>query len=430
MSLYKQINGKNNDRDFLEKKRKYITDPVKTDGGKLVGSSACFSEHGIDDWISVKKAYHTTGGKQGEHITISLTPERVNVSNEKYMIVAEEIAKSLFGGYNCIYALHIDSTYRHFHFLINSVSYIDGKRFHSSKSDLANTRLAVNRVLEKHNFDIIRASTDTMIDETPYDLENGFEVLEITDDKPYEDPFKDILVEDIDDEELYDYLDGKKPKNEGEYFIMNYNGSSVNNKNTFETAPAANTTHWIAPQPVQSYPPQYIPQYAAQPVPLYMTQPAPQYLPQIPPQYSMQLAQQYPMLPESQYTQQSAYQYIFQPTPQYSPQPEYQYTPQPGQPAQTPPVAFPTMMLNFSSRITINATQSTTIQEIKDYLNAATPKVSSSNLFKYAVVMASELERRNIQMNIEANLFPDITINMTGADDDSDENKVIDVEQD
>ncbi|MCI6561611.1 MAG: hypothetical protein MR434_09475, partial [Ruminococcus sp.] len=72
----------------------------------------------------------------------------------------------------------------------------------------------------------------------------------------------------------------------------------------------------------------------------------------------------------------------------------------------------------------------TTIQEIKDYLNAVTPKVSSSNLFKYAVAMASELERRNIQMNIEANLFPDITINMTGADDDSDENKVIDVEQD
>lgn len=310
------------------------------------------------------------------------------------------------------------------------MSYIDGKRFHSSKSGLANTRLAVNRILEKHNFDIIRASTDTMIDETPYDLENGFEVLEITDDKPYEDPFKGILVEDIDDEEFYDYLDGRKPKNEGENFIMNNNGSSVSNENALATVPAANKTPLTAPQPIQSYPPQYIPQYAAQPVPLYMTQPAPQYLPQFPPQYQMQPAQQYPMLPESQYTQHYAYQYAAQPTPQYSQQPESQYTPQPGQPAQIPPVAFPTMMLNFSSRITINATQFTTIQEIKDYLNAVTPKVNSSNLLKCAAAMASELERRNIHMNIEANLFPEFTINMADTDDDSDENKVIDVEQD
>lgn len=393
MSIYRIINGKNNNRDFLERKRNYISDPVKTDNGKLVGTSACLAEHGIDDWISVKKAYHKSDGKQGEHITISLTPDRKSVSNEEYMQVAEEVANLLFQDYNCIYAVHIDSTYRHIHFLINSVSYVDGKRFHSSKSDLASTKAAVNRILERHNFDIISSSTDTMIDDTPYDLENGFEVLEITDDKPYEESFKDILVDTSDDEEFYDYLDGKNPEekkkqphiisvsefekiysnpyndygfneeynsynhydeNKGEKSKMFNFDTFRNNENTTETVPAVNNT-------------QVTPQTGSLPV----------------------------------------------------------------QTAQNNPAAFPTMMLNFSPKITINATPTTTVQDIKTYLNAATPKINSSNSLKCAVGMAAELDRRNIHMNIEANIFPDITINVVEPDNSNSglsNGDVIDVE--
>jgi mobilisation protein len=374
MSIYRVINGKNNDLDFLEKKRKYITDDVKTDGGKLVGTSACLYEHGIDDWISVKKAYHKSNGKQGEHIALSITPDRKNVSNEEYLQIAEEVADLLFQDYNCIYAVHIDSTYRHIHFLLNSVSYVDGKRFHSSKSDLAQTRAAVNRILERHNFDIISSSTDNMIDDTPYDLESGFEPLEITDDKPYEDPFKDILIDFDDDNELYDYLDGKtskakkKPRvtivpkyeespennseNKGEKINMFNYDVFKNNGNVSTAVPAVNTPSQDLSQPVV-------------------------------------------------------------------------------QAAQESPVAFPTMILNFNPKITINATPDTTAQDIRNYLNAATPKINSTNSLKCAVGMASELDSRNIHMNIEANLFPDITINFVEPDKSdnspSDEN-VIDIE--
>ena len=41
MSIIRHVDGKNNDRDFLEKKKDYITDSVKTDNGELVGSHAC-----------------------------------------------------------------------------------------------------------------------------------------------------------------------------------------------------------------------------------------------------------------------------------------------------------------------------------------------------------------------------------------------------
>ena len=405
MSLYRHINGKNNDRAFLEKKRKYITDPVKTDGGKLVGASACLSEHGIDDWISVKKAYYKNNGKQGEHITISLTPDRKSVRNEVYLKVAQEVAENIFKDYNCIYAVHIDSTYRHIHLLLNSVSYVDGKRFHSSKSDLAETRLAVNKILEKHHFDTIRASTDTMIDETPYDLSDGFDALEITEDQPDKEPFKDILIDASDDAELYDYLNGKKPKEK--------------EKNFHVTPVPVDET--IDSDPYDSY--NYSSNVAYHNFNCYGEFPA------LNVNYSCESDNKNKGEKSKMFTHD-----VFKNEETTSnTAPAVHPTPQ----AVTQPVdtcdnlsAFPTMKLNFGPKITINAAPSTSEQDVKNYINAATPKIHSSNVLNCAVSMASELDRRNIHMNIEANIFPDITINVIddNKNDGFNEGEAIDID--
>lgn len=88
------------------------------------------------------------------------------------------------------------------------------------------------------------------------------------------------------------------------------------------------------------------------------------------------------------------------------------------------------MKLNFGPKITINAAPATSAQDIKNYINAATPKIHSSNVLNCAVSMASELDRRNIHMNIEANIFPDITINVIddNKNDGFNEGEVIDID--
>lgn len=400
MSVYRHINGKNNDREFLKKKLDYITDPVKTNGGKLVGSYACMSEHGIDDWLMVKKVHHKSGGKQGEHIVLSLTPDRKSVSDEEYMKVAEEVAECVFHGYNCIYSVHTDSKTRHMHFLVNSVSFETGLRYHSSKSDLAATKATVNRVLGKHGFDIIRSNAENMIDNTPYDLEKGMEVLEITDDKPDKNPFVDILVDASDDEEFFGINETKEPSevnppvqqdfpwehkenyyedncydyppnhfgmdNNYNYYEREYptmmNNNSVFGANSFNPTPA-NT------------------QFAAQPVSIS----AP---------------------PALQQTAQNAVAPYNQSNSEYY------------------PAAYPTMTLNLAPKITINAPASATCEQLKSYLNAATPKLNSSNSLKCAVVMAEELNKRGVPMNIETNIFPDVVLNIGTDYDDS---SVIDI---
>ena len=195
MSIYRHINGKNNDRDFLHKKKDYITDPLKTNGGKLVGSIGCIPEHDLDDWSSVKKVFHKSNGRQGEHSVLSLTKGKKLVTPEEAMIVMENLAIRLFYGHQVIYAVHTDTEYTHGHILANSVSSVNGKRYHIPNNRFVRIRTIVNEILGNYGFDPIVSRADEIVDNTQYDLSQGFECLEITDDKPYVNKFKNILAE-------------------------------------------------------------------------------------------------------------------------------------------------------------------------------------------------------------------------------------------
>lgn len=371
MSIFRCINGKNNDRDFFEKKKEYITDSVKTNGGELVGSNACLCEHGLKDWYTVKKIHHKSGGKQGEHFALSITPDDKTTSNDRYMELAEQIACSIFYKFNCIYTVHTDSKYRHIHLLINSVSFVDGKRYHSSKSDLATTRLKINHILEDYGFDTIRSSTDEMIDDTPYDLTKGFDCLEINDDQPYADPFQNILADPCDNDffddskpythtvntrkisvEPCDYTDYNDYNYESEDFYMSNNfnnfGYSSNLPITSPSELPAETNSNTFPIPSQNYP------------------------------------------------------------------------------VQAPAVNnYPNLNLNFSTTINVNVNPSVSPEQVKEYLNAATPKLNTEKVLKCGIAFTSELQKNNINANVNLNLFPTINLNFDSVTDDND-NKIVD----
>ena len=195
MSILKFVNGKNNDRDFLHKKRNYLTDPVKTNGGTLVGYYGCFANHDLADWMTVKKQYHKSGGRQGEHSVLSVTYGKKAVDPCELMNVAKEVVQEIYSGHQCIYVVHTDSKHTHIHILANSVSYVNGLRFHIGNNQRAGFRLKVNKILVRHGYDQINSRADEIVDNTPYDLTNGFDCLEINNDEPYVDTFKNILAE-------------------------------------------------------------------------------------------------------------------------------------------------------------------------------------------------------------------------------------------
>ena len=113
---------------------KYIMNPAKTDNGKLV--TPINMVFGPNDWQSATRQMNNTkthfgkpGGRLAYHMEQSFKPGEV--SPEVAHQIGVELAKELFGDkYEVVVATHIDKDHIHSHIILNSVSFVDGHKFH------------------------------------------------------------------------------------------------------------------------------------------------------------------------------------------------------------------------------------------------------------------------------------------------------------
>lgn len=231
-SVMKMINGSNSSRGYMTDVSNYITDDSKTCNKEWVGSSGCSPEHPADDMYLVKKMYHKTHGKQGEHFILSPSPDRYCIDNRAYMDMAREISL-LYDEYQCVYALHLDSYKRHLHFLLNSVSYKTGKKFSQSPSDLNRKKAAINDILMKYGFELIMASAEELYDET--DHSNGSGCLDYLEIHPPRFRIPNMLEKYVREEMVtYTYeplFDFKDYRNESEENTMSKDKQSCHDTN-------------------------------------------------------------------------------------------------------------------------------------------------------------------------------------------------------
>lgn len=110
---------------------------------------------------------------------ISFYPDRPEVSNAEVLNIAAEIVETVYPEYLSVTTLHLDSKVRHTHTLIDSVNAVTGKKFSQSHSDLNRVKQKVNRILQKHGFEIITASTNDFVDRTDYSDVEGFNFLKL-----------------------------------------------------------------------------------------------------------------------------------------------------------------------------------------------------------------------------------------------------------
>ena len=113
---------------------RYIMNPAKTQEGKLVSGVNMFIP--LNDWqaptnqmMDTKARFGKHGGRLAYHLEQSFKPGEVtpDVAHQ----IGMEFAKELFGDkYEVVVATHIDKEHIHNHILLNSVSFIDGRKFH------------------------------------------------------------------------------------------------------------------------------------------------------------------------------------------------------------------------------------------------------------------------------------------------------------
>jgi hypothetical protein len=82
----------------------------------------------------VKQRYHKMGGRLGYHLIQSFAPGEV--TPEQAHAIGLEFARRLFGDrFQVVIGTHLDRDHLHSHIVINSVSFVDGKKLHLKNGD-------------------------------------------------------------------------------------------------------------------------------------------------------------------------------------------------------------------------------------------------------------------------------------------------------
>lgn len=134
----------------------YVTKKEKTIGKKLCSGFNCNADTASKEMQITKELYNkTTKGRSYKHFVLSFPPQEVITPEQAHQLAKEYVESCpLFSGFEVLYATHVDKEHIHTHFVVNSVSFMDGHKFQMSKKDLHDMKVLSNKLCFEHGFSI------------------------------------------------------------------------------------------------------------------------------------------------------------------------------------------------------------------------------------------------------------------------------------
>ncbi|MCQ2534652.1 MAG: relaxase/mobilization nuclease domain-containing protein [Clostridia bacterium] len=126
---------------------------------KLVTGINCDASNAHTEMMCTKNQYGKTDGRMYYHLVQSFSPEE-KIKPEVAHKVACEFARDQFKGYEVVVATHVDAEHIHSHFVINSVSFENGKKYHSGKDNIQKLRDASDAICKKYGLSVIKQKSD------------------------------------------------------------------------------------------------------------------------------------------------------------------------------------------------------------------------------------------------------------------------------
>ena len=131
--LDKRVNyAVNGEKTTLDTGITYAANPEKTEQLFFTSAINCDScETAFAEMQATKRRFGKLGGVVGYHFIQSFAPGEV--TPEQAHAIGVAFAQRLFGDrYEVVIGTHLDKAHLHNHVVVNSVSFVDGKKYHSS----------------------------------------------------------------------------------------------------------------------------------------------------------------------------------------------------------------------------------------------------------------------------------------------------------
>ena len=133
----------------------YAANRDKTEQSCFESSYACTLETAFADMRQTREQWNKPGGVQGYHLVQSFAADEV--TPELAHQIAKELADRVLGGrYEYVIGTHLNTDHIHSHIVWNSVSRIDGKKYHSNgKSYVTQIRAVSDELCRKYKLSVI-----------------------------------------------------------------------------------------------------------------------------------------------------------------------------------------------------------------------------------------------------------------------------------
>jgi len=122
----------NDDKTALNNVLEYAMDENKIHGEQRLYESAvnCDKATAFNDMMQTKKHFGKTDKVQGYHIIQSFKPDET--TPEVAHQIGVEFTQRCFGNYEAVVGTHLDKNHLHNHVVVNSVSFVDGRKYRNN----------------------------------------------------------------------------------------------------------------------------------------------------------------------------------------------------------------------------------------------------------------------------------------------------------
>ena len=133
----------------------YTADDLKTEKRMYVSGVNCQIPHAKEQFMETKRRFGKMDGRTCYHGYQSFRAGEVDADTAHRIGV--ELAKELWGDqFEVVVATHLNTDHYHNHFVINSVSSVDGRKFSNRKPDYARMREVSDRLCKEHQLSVIK----------------------------------------------------------------------------------------------------------------------------------------------------------------------------------------------------------------------------------------------------------------------------------
>ncbi len=148
----------------------YAVDEMKTEECKYVTGLRCDPECAKEQFKETKLNHCKTGGIVAFHAYQSFAEGEVDAATAHDIGV--ELAKRLWGEYEVIVATHCNTGHYHNHFVVNSVSFVDGHKFNACKESYRIMRKESDRLCKEYGLSVIRDPKNKKMNYAEWRAEN------------------------------------------------------------------------------------------------------------------------------------------------------------------------------------------------------------------------------------------------------------------